>query len=217
MKMIAAAGAIAFLCASAATCSALAADAPPIIDTPVVEQPAPDWGGFYAKVYGGVTADDVLAIDGGGGDIDFEILRGNMAGASLGVDTSIDGLSVELDATWSSGEYAGGLGYMLDTVTLMGNVVFEAPLADTFGVYAGAGLGVVAVTYDFLTGEGTGKGAAGQVFAGANLSLTENLSVFGELRYQAAFENVPIVATGFGNGDLEFARKAAVVGVKLSM
>jgi len=177
----------------------------------------PDWGGFYAKVYGGVTADDVLAIDGGGGDQDFEILRGSMAGASIGLNTGIDGLSVEADATWSSGEYAGGQGYTLDTVTLMGNVVFEAPLADTLGVYAGAGLGVVAVTYDFITGEGTGKGAAGQVFAGADLSLTDELSVFGELRYQAAFENVPIIAVGFGSGDLEFARKAAVVGLKLSM
>jgi len=204
------------LCCTALSSVVLAADALPP-EPVIVDAPASGWGGFYAKVYGGVTLADVLAIDPGTGDIDFDILQGGLAGASFGIDTGVAGLSVELDATWSSAEYAGGLGYTLDAVTLMGNVVYEAPLADTVGVYAGAGVGIVAVTYDFLTGEGTGQGAAGQVFVGADLNLTDNLSVFGELRYQAAFENVPFIAVGFGAGDIEFARKAALVGLKLSM
>lgn len=204
------------LCAISAD-AVLAADAPTTMDPPVVDAAGPDWGGFYAKVYGGLTLEDTLAIDPGTGDIDFDILQGTLAGASVGIDTGLAGLSVELDLTWSSAEYAGGAGYTLDAITLMGNAVFEVPVTDVFGVYAGAGLGVVDATYDFITGQANGQGAAGQVFAGASLNMTENLSVFGEARYQAAFESVPWTSPGYPDGDLEFARKAVLLGLKLSM
>jgi opacity protein-like surface antigen len=103
----------------------------------------------------------------------------------------------------------------------MGNVVFDAAVAEGFGIYGGAGLGGVGVRYntDLIDPAytATGIAAGGQVFAGASVDLAQNVSLFGEYRYQSAFAPVSVTDNGgYGTYTLEYARSAVLVGIKIS-
>ena len=55
---------------------------------------AEDWvSGFYAKIYAGATLPDELRFN----SADFDINAGYALGGAIGIETGINGLSVELD------------------------------------------------------------------------------------------------------------------------
>jgi opacity protein-like surface antigen len=121
------------------------------------------------------------------------------------MDVFAPGLAVELDATVSS---ASGGDVPLNGITVMADVVYTAPLTDAVSAYFGAGLGVVGVQFN---DDGYGYGAGGQVFAGLSADVTENVSLFGEVRYQGAFSTID--ADGW---DIDFSRTAVLAGLKFS-
>jgi opacity protein-like surface antigen len=181
-----------------------------------------DWDGFYAKVYGGVgpSSDTVW----GSYSEDYRLAASRVWGAAFGLATPVEGLSIEVDVLLNSREYTDendvAVGTYLHTASLMVNSVFTLPVTDVFSLYAGAGIGVIKATYDVddpgNLQNGDGVGAGGQVFAGINLQVTENVSIFGEGRYQAPLN--PITYTnGYGDDrDLEFGTAVVMFGIKLS-
>lgn len=177
-----------------------------------------DWGEFYAKVYGGVTLPGPLVWDRGlAPGATFAVDRGWLAGGAVGVVTPIEGLSLELDVTRSTSLYTGFPNSLTGT-TVMGNVVFTAPVAEMFSIYGGGGAGVVSVSYDNASLnalDSSGTSAAGQVFAGASLDLTSNFSIFGEARYQTAFGYVR-ATDSVTTYNIGFSRTAFLGGIKVS-
>lgn len=175
------------------------------------------WDGFYAKVYGGVTFENELNNESDGPPAIYEVEQGMIMGASVGIATGIEGLSFELDGAYTSASYEG-YENTFAAFSLMGNLVFEAELADRVSVYAGLGVGIVSLSYEETdpAWDATGSGAGGQVFAGADFGLTDNLSIFGEVRYQTAFGDIEVTDT-IGPYDVGYSSTSVLVGLKLAM
>jgi opacity protein-like surface antigen len=164
----------------------------------------PGINSIYIQAYGGLRVPDNLLFDGTGYDLGI----GTSLGGSVGVDTSISGLSAELDYLKSSASYAS-LGTTLDSQSFMVDGVYGLPIP-LVGLkpYVGAGLGAVNVTYK--SGD-SGTGLGYQLKAGVQGSITDQLSWFGEYRYQQAFSPV-----GVGPDTIEYASHSFVGGLKLS-
>jgi len=167
-------------------------------------QEMPGINSIYIQAYGGLRVPDNLLFDGTGYDLGI----GTSLGASVGVDTSVPGLSAEVDYFKSSASYTA-LGTTLDSQSLMVDGVYGLPIP-LVGLkpYVGAGLGAVNVTYK-SGASGTGLGY--QLKAGVQGSITDQLSWFGEYRYQQAFSPV-----GVGPDTAEYASHSIVGGLKLS-
>jgi opacity protein-like surface antigen len=170
---------------------------------------------LYAKVYGGITVPNDLVFEG----LSYPLDAGYLLGASIGVGTGLEGLSVELDLNHSSANYTGHDNYLKAT-SLFGNLVYTVSLTEAFEVYGGAGLGAAYVQYDNgydNNYDSDGTAFVGQVFAGVGTTLADNISLFGELRYQSAFGDVAVEESGGYGYDLEFARTSVLVGLKFAM
>ena len=201
MKKLVGIVAVATLAAGFSGSAAVAADL--MVQEPVVAPALADDGSVYFKVYGGVTLGNTLSWEGD----DYDLDAGWLFGGAVGMDVFAPGLAVELDATVSSADYSGG-DTPLNGVTVMADLVYTAPLTDAVSAYFGAGLGVVGVQYD---DNDYGYGAGGQVFGGLLLAVADNVSLFGEVRYQSAFSTID--ADGY---DVEFSRTAVLAGLKFS-
>lgn len=178
---------------------AAAADLIIAAPAPVVDEAGAD---LYFKIYGGVTATNSMWSD---DDYDSEFDPSWMVGGSVGV-VVMPNLSLELDINGGSSDDVADL--TLSSLGLFLNAVVEVPVGDTFAAYVGGGVGGVRLTYD---GD-SGMGAAGQVFAGVSVGVTDNVSLFGEVRYQAGFGPIDIDYWG----EVDYGRAAALVGLKFS-
>lgn len=172
---------------------------------------AEDWGSFYGKVYGGGTLANTLSWNG----TDYPMDAGWLLGGAVGTGVGVPGVSVELDATASDANYTG-----YDTseraVTVMGDVVLSAPMGESFAVYGGAGLGAVGVQYHNASPDSAfGFGPGGQIFVGASAAVADNVSLFGELRYQAAFNPIDVDHNGHTD-TLQYNRTSVLFGLKFS-
>ena len=174
--------------------SAAAADL--IVEAPVAE--AATSSNLYVKLYGGGTFPNTLAWDGE----DYDLEAGWFIGAAIGTEFA-PGFSVELDASASSANYVDDDGQ--SSAALFANLVYTAPVSDELSLYLGAGVGLIGVEYDGDSNSGFG----GQVFAGLGYEVAENVTLFGELRYQSTFDTVDL-----DGWDVEHNRAAALVGVK---
>lgn len=201
MKKLVGIAAVATLAAGFSGGAAVAADL--MVEAPIVAPTLADDGSVYFKVYGGVVLENNLEWEGA----DYDLDAGWLFGGAVGMDVFAPGLAVELDATISSTEYSGE-GAELNGITVMADLVYTAPVTDAVSAYFGAGLGVVGVQYN---GNGYGYGAGGQVFGGLSLAVANNVSLFGEVRYQSAFSTID--ADGY---DVEFNRTAVLAGLKFS-
>lgn len=170
----------------------------PVAVVPVAES---DWQP-YVKLYGGGTIPNVLEWDGA----DYDVDAGWLLGGSLGLQIN-ENIAVELDGTYSASQYSAST-EELNGATLMANVVISGPLSDQITVYGGLGLGAVGAQY---LGGDWGYASGGQVFAGVSFSVADNISIFGEARYQSAFE---LVSTDGGAHDIEMQRTSVLAGVK---
>lgn len=171
--------------------------APP---APVVDEASTD---LYFKIYGGVVAGSSLDWLEYSDDYDFD--PGWMVGGAVGV-VVMPNLALELDINGTSTDDT--YDYTLSSLGLFINAVLDVPVADTFTAYLGGGVGGVRLTYD----NESGMGAAGQIFAGLSVGVTDNVSLFGEVRYQAGFGPIDIDYYG----EIEYSRAAALIGLKFS-
>lgn len=176
---------------------------------------AGEWTDLYFKFYGGGTAEDEQFA----GVQKWDLLNGHFLGASVGLSTPIEGLSVELDVSHSRAYYIGKQN-ALEATLAMANVVYSLPVGEQFSVYGGAGLGFGYVLDDCIVSDvydSDGYTAAGQVFAGAEMKLFDHVSLFGEARYQSALDRVTVTDNVPDTYGVDYARLAVLFGLKVSL
>jgi opacity protein-like surface antigen len=210
--------AVVAMCGTAAAADLTVAEVP-------AEAPAASSINGYVQLLGGWVipnsmdySTDFLDFE---GTVDFE--AGWALGATFGLETPVDGLSLEVDVlrTWADGtEDDTGAGSLIST-SLMANAVYSVDLNDTFSLYGGAGLGMIALEAvpedEGLSESGTGSGAGYQVFAGVQADVAENVALTFEGRYQSSFDNIDLTADGsLINVETEFNRTSALVGLLFS-
>jgi opacity protein-like surface antigen len=173
--------------------------------TPALAQALPGVSGAYVQAYGGLRVPDNLQFNGTAQDLGI----GTSFGASVGIDTGLPGVSADIDYMRSSANYSA-LGTALDSQTLMVDAQF-APVLD-FGIkpYVAAGIGAVHLTYKSAD-SGTALGY--QLKLGAASPLTDQISWFGEYRYQQALGSVNIGSPIY---PVEYASHSVLAGLKFS-
>jgi len=174
------------------------------VATPALAQTMPSATGFYIQAYGGLRIPDNLQFDGTAQDLGI----GTTLGGSVGVDSSIPGLTGEIDYMRSSTTYSA-LGTSLDSQSLMLDATYAPQLSLGLAVqpYVGAGLGAVDVTYK---DSASAIAPAFQLKVGVSGPISGQLSWFGEYRYQQAFGEVNV-----GADRAEYASHSIVGGLKI--
>ncbi|MDR3476096.1 MAG: outer membrane beta-barrel protein [Devosia sp.] len=177
------------------------------IGTPALAQDMslPTINNFYLQGAAGLRIPDNLRYDGTAEDLGI----GTTLGASFGVDTSIPGVSFDLDYLRSSANYTG-LGTSLDSQSLMVDGQYTLDLNMGIKPYAALGLGGVNVTYKSAD---SGNALGYQVKLGAAGPITDQLSWFGEYRYQQAFGDVSVGSPAY---PVEYASHSLLGGLKIS-
>lgn len=172
---------------------------------PALAQSMPIINNFYIQGYGGLRAWDNLSLNGTAQDLNF----GTAFGVSVGADSGLPGLTFDLDYMRTSANYST-LGTALDSQSLMLDGQWTYNLSNGFNIYGGAGAGVIGVTY---AANNSGNAFGYQLKAGVGAALTDQISWFGEYRYQQAFGNVSV---GTPAQSVEYASHSILAGLKLS-
>ena len=175
--------------------------------------PAPDptladpvGSGLYVILLGGVSLPGTLDFDPG---VNFDLNAGYALGGAIGWQTGLGGLSLEVDYMQSRHQLAVQGDTFFGTQTLMANAKYTFWLNDMVDVYAGAGLGAYGITSQQVPGAaGTDWAQGYQVMVGADLHVTDRLSVLGEFRYQNSFKPIDIDGPAF------VANTAILTGLK---
>ncbi|HEV7718895.1 MAG TPA: outer membrane beta-barrel protein [Arsenicitalea sp.] len=168
-------------------------------------QSMPSIDNFYIQGYGGLRAGDNLNLNGAAQDLNF----GTAFGVSIGADSGIPGLTFDLDYMRTSANYSA-MGTALDSQSLMLDGQWTYNLSNGFNIYGAAGAGVIGVTY---AATNSGNAFGYQLKAGVSAALTDQISWFGEYRYQQAIGNVSV---GTPAQSAEYASHSILAGLKLS-
>lgn len=193
----------------------------------IVSEPAPmapaSPTNIYALLYGGIalggTADLEWFDDGVPDGPYSEDLDPNWAlGAAVGVGVA-DGLSIEADVFHTNGRVMyDDPDYNISTTSLMANLKYTAHLSDTFDVYAGAGIGGINLTYDYDGTDYSGWGLGYQVMVGASANVTDNIGIFGEVRYQNSFSAIETSeSSSTWTNEIQAPVLAVLAGIKIGM
>lgn len=171
----------------------------------------------YALLYGGFVKHGVMHVEGGGipaPGTDMPVDHGWGVGAAAGVRV-FDNLLTDVDVFLAKHrDYGPGLGD-LETLSVMLNAKGAFALNDMFEVYGGVGVGGLYAYFDDNVAANCGWGPAYQLMIGVTAQVTENISLFGELRHQNTFGPIHTAPSGL---DVNIGGvNAALVGIKLSM
>ena len=195
---------------SMATAAQMLGDPPS--DAPALMAPGSDWG-FYVQGYGGVvtqnTVNDVYSEDEGPDEPRFtenfihQLASGAEFGVSAGVTTPLDGVSVGIDVMHTHqtvqafdedfDEFSDGS--TLDSTSVFGTIEGAYHLNPQFDLYATGGLGVTMYHAHFVsdfdeetfTDGDTAFAPAYEVAVGLRAKLTDNLSIFTEVKHSDVF------------------------------
>ena len=207
-RFILTAAAVVAMCSTAAAADLLVTEVP-------AEAPAPEASSIngYVQLMGGWTMPNTLSFSAEG---DFD--AGWALGATVGIETPIDGVSVEVDVlrTWAdaAGEGDPAPDVSLISTSLMANAVYSIDLNDMFSLYGGAGLGIISLAEGYDT---SGSGAGYQVFAGVQAAVTENVALTLEARYQSSIENINMESVEYDyDYEQQFNRTSILAGVLFS-
>ncbi|MEO6395194.1 MAG: porin family protein [Devosia sp.] len=178
---------------------------------------ADGWSDFYAEVYGGISQSTVLTwYSFGSVDSTYQMESRAVFGGAVGIQTPVDNLALELDALVVPGTYVGYPNDFHDTLSLMVNGVYTVPLGDRFDLYGKLGAGVVVQHYHAQSNgaDSTAAGLGYQAAVGANVMLTDNISLFGELRHQDTFQPVNLQPPQYS---VSRPTTVALVGIRFDM
>ncbi|MBK8084750.1 MAG: outer membrane beta-barrel protein [Devosia sp.] len=145
-----------------------------------------DFGGMFVDLYGGAALPGVSSYDG----TDYDMHWGGAIGAAVGVQTPVEGLALKLDLMASGADYVGYEYYDIgvENVSLMAVGEYAVPVTDGLELYGSLGLGGVLVYY--YDTDYSGVGAGYQAALGGRAALSENVSLFGEVKYLSTFSDV---------------------------
>jgi opacity protein-like surface antigen len=109
-------------------------------------------------------------------------------GARLGYQPSgmpIEGLSLDADYFYNRADYSGSPSAHLGSSSFMGDLIYHIPTNSPWGIYGGAGAGLV---HDNLDGNlhGSSDVLGWQGLGGVDYAFTPSTSLFAEYRYQNA-------------------------------
>lgn len=205
------------LATAVAMCGTAAAADLTVAEVPA-EAPATSSISGYLQLMGGWVIPNALT-DYDVEEYTYDFDAGWALGATLGIDTPIDGVSLEIDVLRTMAGYGDAEGEdddELNSTSLMANVVYSFDLNDVYSLYGGAGLGLIGLDYVSPGGENaSGRGAAYQVFAGVQAAVAENVALTFEARYQSTFDNVVMEWSG-DDYQQEFNRTSILAGVLFS-
>jgi len=147
---------------------------------------------FHASILGGWSSHPALTTGTARSPVNDGFNLGARAGVKL--DAVMPGLSADLDYFYNSGDFQGAAtGARLNSTSLMGNLTYRVPVQDRWGLYGGAGLGLV---HTNLSGNVHGGSSVlgWQALGGVDYAMDDRTSLFVEYRYQNAHNvNVPAV------------------------
>ena len=200
-------------------CSTAAAADLTVTEVPA-EVPAPEASSIngYVQLMGGWTMPNTLS-DFYADENAYDFDAGWALGATFGIETPIDGVSLEIDVLRTMvgyGDEEGEDDDELNSTSFMANAVYSVDLNDMFSLYGGAGLGIISL--DFVDQDGdsaSGSGAGYQVFAGVQAAVAENVALTLEARYQSSIDNVNMEWSG-EDYEQEFNRTSILAGVLFS-
>jgi opacity protein-like surface antigen len=191
--------------------------------------------GIYIGAFGGVNfaQDSDFSYDPGGGyDVELDVQHdtGWLAGAAVGYAFDF-GLRAEAEAAYRMNDFdqfeIAGFGYDLDgdvsTLSLMGNLWFEAPLTAAFRPFVGVGVGMAQVSLNDVEAPVIGPGTfvddsdwvfAYQVGGGVAYRFTPGWDVTAEYRYFATDDAEVGVEGTSGDGEYEYSSHSVLLGVR---
>ena len=218
-RFILTAAAVVAMCSTAAAADLLVTEVP-------AEAPAPEASSIngYVQLMGGWvmpnTMDWSLQTQQQVIDVTLDFDAGWALGATLGIETPIDGVSVEVDVlrTWADAPDEGDSDDIsLTSTSLMANAVYSIDLNDMFSLYGGAGLGIIALEAVDEEFDASGSGAGYQVFAGIQAAVAENVALTLEGRYQSSIDDIETTVGELPLSiDMEFNRTSILTGVLFS-
>jgi Outer membrane protein beta-barrel domain len=146
--------------------------------------------GYYAKLFGGISSLQGDSADLGGTAESLSYDGGTIYGGAFGYDYGDRPFRAELEFAYRSDEAAGAISgdYASTSFMLNGYYLFSR---GRLTPYAGLGLGYVTeIDFDVTGGPGIGEYSdrgllAWQATVGADYTLSDSVSLFGELRYFA--------------------------------
>ncbi|MCP5082838.1 MAG: outer membrane beta-barrel protein [Alphaproteobacteria bacterium] len=98
----------------------------------------------------------------------------------------------DLKSPFTSGAVTADSAGDLSSVTVMANVIYDFQLFEQFKLFAGGGIGVASIYFDFRRGpmggglslvDGNTNRFAYQAIAGASFEIVEGVSIFGKYAY----------------------------------
>lgn len=207
MKKLAIAATLVLAGSMAAHAADLVINEPAVVADPILTN------GLYVQLLGGVALGGILEhFDEGVFDHDHDMDAGWALSAGIGYEFD-NGLAVEADVLRTHRTSEGDAEDFLTTTSLMGGLKYTFDVTDAIAFYAGAGIGGI-WTQDEVWGGGETAGFGYQLKAGVEVSVTENIALVGEYRFQNAFSDMKDA------NDLDFSNLAPVhvvmAGAKLS-
>ena len=170
--------------------------------------------GVYVQAFGGAALSSLITWGDPTPYQDYVLDPGSAFGASIGMATGMDGVSVELDFLHTSRISEGDSDYFLETNSLMVNGKYTFGVSDMIDLYAGAGVGGINIHYDYSGNPYDGWGLGYQVLAGVEAKVTDTFSIIGEIRHQDAFS---LVASDVSPYTHRAPVNAVLIGIKAHM
>jgi opacity protein-like surface antigen len=164
---------------------------------------------FHASVLGGWSSHPGLDLGAARPGVSDSFNVGARAGVNLDGIAPWNGFSLNADYFYNRGDFRGPSNARLNSHSIMGNLVYHAPMADRWGIYGGAGLG--AVHTNLSGGAHGGSTVFGwQALGGVDYAVSDTSSLFAEYRYQNAHNaNIP------GVGQVGNTSNSLSMGVKI--
>lgn len=174
----------------------------------------------------GTRAVEEFDGSGPGASLDGELGNGFYFAAALGrskgawrYEAELANRGGSLNAFAVNGAATAATGDGLSATSLMANVYFDFGDGDGVTPYIGAGLGLARITADIAGSGGAINGDSSalaiQLIGGASMALSENTSLFADLRYFRAAETDFTLTAPLGSSDVSFQYDGYTLGAGL--
>lgn len=182
----------------------------------------------YVSGQVGLRAVENTSGDVTGSKLDAELGNGLYLSGALGQhwgnwrgELGISNRGGQLDALLGDGVDLGASGDGLTSTALMANVFYDFTSEGSFTPYVGVGIGMARVTADFQGAggviDGSDSSMAFQAIGGVSLSLSDNMSLFADMRYFKATSTDFTLTAPLGSSDVSFDYDGYTLGAGIRM
>lgn len=155
--------------------------------------------GWHISALGGGVWAPHTTLSGTPQALDSGFNAGGRVGYDLDDWFGMSGLSFDADLFYTQSHFSGVPNGRLSSLSFMGDLIYRVPLSDSFGLYAGGGVGAVRIMLN-TPGVDDGSTVFGwQGLGGVDFQFTPETRFFVEYRYQEAHDANIAGITGVGN------------------